>query len=181
MDSDLYYIDVTPGKDTKYMFYYNFKKAAKYGVNEHVREIIGDVYDLALSQAGPYANSLSSGDSNRYKRGGKANLGIFDDKAAGVTEVDFSMYMAGITADVNKAIATEAFLLSQYYCPVDTGRLKNSGRIEYNDDGTCRIVYDCPYAWYVETFTWRNYGSYPTRPAFLKEAIEEVKRRHGIN
>ena len=40
-------------------------------------------------------------------------------------------------------IVNMIFNLSQTYVPVDTGRLKESGHIEYGEDGKFRIVYDC--------------------------------------
>lgn len=66
------------------------------------------------------------------------------------------------------------FKLSQKYCPVDTGRLKESGRIEYLDGGGFRIIYDCDYSVYVhEVMEYKHV--YPTKSKFLEDAAYEVQ------
>jgi hypothetical protein len=178
MRSDIFYIDVTPGKEVeKYMFYYNFRKAALSGVNEHVKEIIGESNSYRLAMTGAYMNAILASDASRSKDDDYANMGLFNKNTGEVEMVDFRKYMLGITADVNSVIAKEILKRANYYCPVDTGALRDSGHIEYNDDGTCRIVYDCPYAWYVDTFTWKDH-TYPTCAKFLERAIEEVSEEY---
>lgn len=57
--------------------------------------------------------------------------------------------------------ATEAFDLSQTLVPVDTGELKDSGRVEPGENRTTRyIVYGTDHAWYPE-FGTRNMAAEP--------------------
>lgn len=63
--------------------------------------------------------------------------------------------------------------LSKTYCPVDTGRLKESGHIEQGEDGVVRVVYDCPYATWVHEITG-FYHKPPTRSKFLEDAAYDI-------
>lgn len=171
-----FYVDITT---TDYFnFYYNMVAE----VNENVVKVVGD--DLKLRPITP--------DAQRYIKGmqayglrapgkGPAIFGMMGNKNQVTGELDFAsaLDMKGITMAVNRQLAEEILALSKYYCPVNTGNLRDSGHIEENVDGSCRIVYDCQYAWYVHEFTWKNHA-YPTRARFLTEAVYEVEKLHGI-
>lgn len=57
---------------------------------------------------------------------------------------------------------------SQKLVPVDTGRLKKSGHIEQNSEGTYSIVYDAPYALFVHEIMG-NYHKPPTQAKYLED------------
>lgn len=83
----------------------------------------------------------------------------------------------GIKANVSELMAEEILKRAKYYCPVDTGKLVNSGRIERKGDGTCDIVFgneDCTYAWYVHENMSARHAT-PTRAKFLTRAVQEVE------
>jgi len=63
-----------------------------------------------------------------------------------VGELDDEEYQALLSA--LRDWVSEVFDESQRRCPVRTGRLKSSGRIESNEMRS--IIYDCPYAGVVE-------------------------------
>lgn len=61
--------------------------------------------------------------------------------------------------------AQQAFAISQRKCPVDTGQLKSSGRIDNIENGVA-ITYSAPYASFVHNGTragLRNVPSYSRR------------------
>ena len=97
---------------------------------------------------------------------------------SGDIEYMFADAMQGITAKASADLAYEILALAKYYCPVDTGYLRDSGRVELQPDGSARIFFDCPYAWYVHEFSWKNHN-YPTCDHFLTRAIYEVEKMHG--
>lgn len=72
------------------------------------------------------------------------------------------------------SIVNMIFNLSQTYVPVDTGRLKESGHIEYGEDGKFRIVYDCLYSMWVHEIMEYRHAS-PTKAKFLEDAAYEVQ------
>jgi hypothetical protein len=157
-----FYVDV---RDTSaYVFYYNIEKLIRKGVNYHVKKVIGqDVEDLLTRNGRDYAK-----------------MAVFDPQNRELLDTEDRMYMQGITASVNKELAEDILKLAQFYCPVETGYLRDSGRIEENEDGSCRIYFDCPYAWYVHEFSWKLH-QFPTCDHFLTRAIYEIeKERLGI-
>lgn len=176
MGDNRFYVDIST--TDFYNFYYNMVAE----VNEAVVRVVGD--DLKLRPITPaaqrYINGRQAGGLRAPSKG-PAVFGMMGNKNQMTGELEFisALEMQGITASVNTQLAEEILALSQYYCPVDTGNLKNSARIEQNPDGSCRIYYDCEYAWYVHEFSWKNHA-YPTRDHFLTRAIYEVEKLHGI-
>jgi HK97 gp10 family phage protein len=63
------------------------------------------------------------------------------------------------------------FNVSQQRCPVLTGNLKRSGRVEQKGDYVYQIRYEAPYAYFVENGTSRM-RSQP----FLKPGFDEIER-----
>jgi hypothetical protein len=164
--ADMFYVDVLDGKG--YSFYVNMNKAITKGINEAVAKNIGDKNtQLILDKAKDY---------NGYDY---ANMFIFNPDTGQIDEQEMHFKMQGITASVNRSIAEEVLELAKFYCPKDTGYLESSGRIEENSDGSCKIFFDCPYAWYVHEFSWRKHN-FPTCDHFLTRAIYEVQKAHGF-
>lgn len=171
-----FYVDITT---TDYFnFYYNMVAE----VNEAVVKVVGD--DLKLRPITPgaqrYINGRQAGGLRAPSKG-PAVFGMMGNRNMSTGELDFAsaLDMRGITMAVNRQLAEEILALSKYYCPVNTGNLRDSGHIEENADGSCRIVYDCSYAWYVHEFTWKNHA-YPTRAKFLTDAVYVIEKLHGI-
>lgn len=94
-------------------------------------------------------------------------------------DMDANFVCDGIASEVSQELAEEVLERALYYCPVDTGRLKESGHIERINDNNCLVVFDCPYAWYVHEHTWKDHD-YPTCAKFLSIAVEEVKKLHNL-
>jgi len=102
--------------------------------------------------------------------GGDMNAFIEDMEHGGV----------GIAANVAENIAGEVLEVAKFYCPVDTGNLRDSGRIEWKD-GICYVVFDAPYAWFVHEFTWREIHRDKNPHAihkWLDVAVRQVKAAH---
>lgn len=72
-----------------------------------------------------------------------------------------------------KTLADVIFGLSQIYVPVDTGYLKQSGKVVRNNIGTYSIVYSAPYALFVHEII-DNQHTPPTKAKFLEDAAWEV-------
>ena len=158
-----FYVDVGDSNSANYTFYYNINKLISTGVNEAVRKVIGADAEKDLAKDGyDYARMVQF---NLETGQVEANEGHFE--------------MQGITAAVNKELAEEILQRAIYYCPKDTGFLASSGRIEQNDDGSCRVYFDCGYAWYVHEFSWKQH-EFPTCDHFLTRAIYEVQKEHGF-
>ena len=98
---------------------------------------------------------------------------------------------------INKRIAQEILLLSKYYCPIDTGLLRD-GKIRYKDEqgvvhesneldsgGTLvrshgsgyEIIYRAKYAPYVHEIPYYNHDA-PTKSKFLEDAAMEVAQKY---
>jgi hypothetical protein len=146
-----------------YIFYYNIEKLIKSGVNENVLKVIGEDNQKLLPR----------------NRGDYAKMALYNKDTKTVTDVVNRYDIDGICATVNEAWAEEILALAKSYCPVDSGALRDSGHIEKMEDGSCRVVFDKSYAWYVHEFTWR-YHKLPTQAKFLDRAVFEVLRDHGI-
>ena len=84
----------------------------------------------------------------------------------------------------NWALAEKILERAKHYCPVDTGNLRDSGRVVQSDsDNSCLVVFDASYAWFVHEFTWRNiistgnpYGIHK----FLEVAYQEIMKEEGF-
>ena len=157
--SDRFLVDVRSTDD--YTFYYNMLRS----VNQHVINIV----DSKVLANRPMAR-------DNYITGtqimGSYNLQSHD------VEYALALQMAGITAGINRELAEQVLERALYYCPVDTGYLRSTGRIEENENGSCSVVFDCPYAWYVHEFTWREHD-FPTRSHFLIQAVYEIEKEQG--
>nr|DAG01628.1 MAG TPA: Minor capsid protein [Siphoviridae sp. ct87j35] len=157
--SDRFLVDVRSTDD--YTFYYNMLKR----VNQHVINIVDSKV---------LANRPMARDNYIEETGimGSYNLQSHD------VEYALASQMAGITAGINRELAEQVLERALYYCPVDTGYLRSTGHIEENENGSCSVVFDCPYAWYVHEFTWREHD-FPTRSHFLIQAVYEIEKEQG--
>lgn len=157
--SDRFLVDVRSTDD--YTFYYNMLKR----VNQHVINIVDSKV---------LANRPMARDNYIEETGimGSYNLQSHD------VEYALASQMAGITAGINRELAEQVLERALYYCPVDTGYLRSTGHIEENENGSCSVVFDCPYAWYVHEFTWREH-EFPTRSHFLIQAVYEIEKEQG--
>lgn len=157
--SDRFLVDVRSTDD--YTFYYNMLKR----VNQHVINIVDSKV---------LANRPMARDNYIEETGimGSYNLQSHD------VEYALASQMAGITAGINRDLAEQVLERALYYCPVDTGYLRSTGHIEENENGSCSVVFDCPYAWYVHEFTWREHD-FPTRSHFLIQAVYEIEKEQG--
>lgn len=157
--SDRFLVDVRSTDD--YTFYYNMLKR----VNQHVVNIVDSKV---------LANRPMARDNYIEETGimGSYNLQSHD------VEYALASQMAGITAGINRELAEQVLERALYYCPVDTGYLRSTGHIEENENGSCSVVFDCPYAWYVHEFTWREHD-FPTRSHFLIQAVYEIEKEQG--
>lgn len=157
--SDRFLVDVRSTDD--YTFYYNMLRS----VNQHVINIVDSKV---------LANRPMARDNYIEETGimGSYNLQSHD------VEYALASQMAGITAGINRELAEQVLERALYYCPVDTGYLKSTGHIEENENGSCSVVFDCPYAWYVHEFTWREHD-FPTRSHFLIQAVYEIEKEQG--
>lgn len=158
-----FYVDVGDSNSANYVFYYNINKLINNGINEAVRKVIGTNAEKGLAK-----------DGYDYARMVQFNL-----ETGQVEDNEEHFEMQGITASINKELAEEVLQRAIYYCPKDTGFLASSGRIEQNNDGSCRIYFDCGYAWYVHEFSWKHH-EFPTCDHFLTRAIYEVQKEHGF-
>lgn len=176
MGDTKFYVDIS--STDYYNFYYNMVAE----VNENVQRVVGKALNLRPISAGAqaYINGRQAGGLRTPSKG-PAQFGVMGNKNMATGELEFmsALDMQGITMQVNAQLAEEILALAKYYCPVDTGTLRDSGRIEQNADGSCRIFFDCPYAWYVHEFSWKNHA-YPTRDHFLTQAVYVVEKLHGL-
>lgn len=173
--ADGFYVDVS--YTGFYDFYYNMVAE----VNKNVVKVIEDeVLKRPMTQSAiDYRNNRLAG--GLHSKNGPSEFGMMGsmNKSTGQIEYMSALDMQGITASVNREIASEVLELAKFYCPKDTGYLVSTGRMEQNEDGSCRIFFDCPYAFYVHEFSWKNH-EYPTCDHFLTRAVEEIGRAHGI-
>lgn len=89
-----------------------------------------------------------------------------------------SIGIDGIAAEVSTRLAQLILNRAKYYCPVDTGKLKSSGRVEHIGGGKSMIIFDCDYAWYVHEHTWKKHA-YPTCAKFLTRAVNDILGTNG--
>jgi len=75
--------------------------------------------------------------------------------------------VAAMAKDAQRRVAQDILADARMHAPVDTGRLKESGHIE--DDGkTVSVVFDAPYARYVEFGTSKMRASPFLTPAAFR-------------
>lgn len=78
--------------------------------------------------------------------------------------------------ELKVTIAYAIWMRSQYYCPVDTGYMKQTSTIKpYN--GGFEILYPASYATYVHEIPYYNHDR-PTRYKFLEEAAIEIASQY---
>lgn len=160
-----------------YTFYYNMVATVKDAVRQVVNdEILANRPISAGAQS--YIDNMQAGG---LKGGtGPSQFGVMSayNTSTGNMEYMLADEMAGITAKVNREIAEEVLERAKIYCPVDTGTLRDSGTIIENEDGSCQVVFQCPYAWYVHEFEWKTHKP-PTCAKFLTRAVYEIEKLHG--
>ena len=190
MSSDIsgvpFYVQVD--QEGIYNFYFNMLRK----VNENVVDILekkhkfGDLvlhnYNYRVSMGAQVNHTLLSGN-------GPGELGVIAglNNITGEFEFSWAKNMLGIAAAVNKQLASEVVGLAKFYCPRSDDNNKPAGYVHLADsiyakeldDGTCMIIADKPYAYYVHEFTWREH-KFPTRAKFLTQAIFEVYKYHGL-
>lgn len=165
MASGLY---INVGGTTDKVFYYNMQAM----VNENVRQAIGEELYNKLPMNYKMPGNLPIAPTN--KRGPSSSGRILlpsSDKSS--MEFGVASQMDGILAEVSTTLAELILERARYYCPVDTGTLRDSGRIVKIDNTTSQIIFDCPYAWYVHEFTWTNH-KFPTQAKFLTRAVSDI-------
>lgn len=176
MDNQLFYVDVL---NNSYDFYYNM--AAE--LQENVVRAVGQAINLRpLNEASIQRRfeEYGGGFAKRFQE--SRHFGVIGSRENSITgDIEYMMadLMQGITASVSAELAQYVLSLAKYYCPTKTGRLRDSGRIEQQADGTCRIFFDCEYAWYVHEFSWLKHD-FPTCDHFLTRAIYEVGQMTGL-
>lgn len=77
-----------------------------------------------------------------------------------------------IVFDFIHSLAEDTLALAKYYCPVETGRLRDSLSLQEVRDGFM-ITSDCDYSGYVHEIL-RYYHESPTRAGFLIDAFQET-------
>lgn len=166
-----FYVNVAEDSNNNEVFYVNLDKAVTSGLNSVVENMIGKSNTKGIVDfASKYRVNLGLENAAMF---------LFNRDTGELVAGELHLKMQGISAAVSREIAEEVLKRAKYYCPVDTGRLRDSGRIDESLDGKCHIIFDCPYAWYVEQFEWRHH-EYPTRAHFLSRAVEEIKEEYGI-
>lgn len=172
--ADMFYVDVI-GVD--YNFYYNMVAEVNKAVVQALKSELPD--RLMTDRAMNYRNNMLAGGLRGGWGPGEFGVMASKDSVTGDIEYMLASQMQGICATVSRNLADEIVERAIYYCPKDTGYLASSFRIEDLGNGQCRIYNDCPYAWYVEEFTWKNHD-YPTRAKFLTTAVYEIQQKYGF-
>ena len=172
---NIFYVDI---RATDYEnFYYNMVAE----VNKAVVDLLGSQLDsrLMTDRAMHFRNNVLNGGLAAHH--GPGEFGVMGNRnhVTGDIEYIFADQMQGICATVSRNMAEEIVERAIYYCPKDTGYLASSFRIEDQGNGKCIIYNDCPYAWYVEEFTWKHHD-YPTQAKFLTTAIYEIEKKYGL-
>lgn len=99
-------------------------------------------------------------------------------------------YISGIELIVDRSLAYDVLERAKMYCPVDSGALRESGRIEVKNNITYVIFGDTvvnvngklvfvDYAYYVHEATWKNIRRDKNpyaRAKFLEIAYDEILR-----
>ena len=135
---------------------------------EKFRDALVGAFNKAVKES--VTDSLKGVEQSVDKGGNTESLdALFD-----IDDTDESVGVGDIRAKVSMLMADEILRRAKDYCPVDTGNLRNSGKIINNGDGTCDVVFDCDYAWYVHE-RMGVYHEPPTCAKFLTLAVQEVE------
>lgn len=178
-DGTLFHVDILNAN--YYNFYYNMVAEVKEGVIQAIKSEIPD--RLMTEGAMRYRNGVLAGGLR--KGWGPGEFGVMGNYNINTGEIEYQLVsemenaMVGIAATVSRNMAEEIVERAKYYCPVDKGILINSFRIEDNGDGTCTIYNDCPYAWYVEEFTWKHHD-FPKQAKYLTTAVYDIQKKYGF-
>lgn len=167
------YIDIQGNGDS---FYHN--SGAQ--INKHVTQAIGQTLSDGLHRDLPTMYQIEKYGHDSLPVKGKTKDGVLNilNKNTGQLEYRSFIEVAGICAFVSREIAEAVLERAKYYCPVNTGKLRNSGCIEDLGDGRCLVKFNCDYAYFVHEFTWLNH-KLPTRAKFLTLAVQEVQAGLG--
>ena len=163
----MFYVDIT---DQNFkVFYYNMH--AK--INEQLqKELHVNLYEKV-----PHYNPSSQADKGPGYAG---KLVAYDRVKMQAIDIENAYKMAGIIASgFSQMLAEEIAERARLYCPVDTGLLRDSIKVIEGGDGSYTVLVDCPYAWFVNEFTWKEH-KWPTRAKFLDTAIWEVCKEYGL-
>lgn len=173
--SEIFYVDILDSGN--YNFYYNMVAEVNQAIITALKSELPD--RLMTEKAMRYRNGMLAGGLKSGQGPGEFGVMSSYDTKTGNIEYILADQMQGICATVAENLALEIVERAKYYCPVDTGYLIDSFRIENLGDGKCRIYNDCPYAWYVEEFTWKKHN-YPKRAKFLTTAVYEIQQKYGF-
>lgn len=173
--ADMFYVDVL--NTDSYNFYYNMVAEVNQAVISALKSELPD--RLMTQRATDYRNNMLAGGLRKSYGPGEFGVMASYDRSTGSIEYLLADQMKGICATVSRNLADEIVERAIYYCPKDTGLLSESFRVEDLGNGKVRIYNDCPYAWYVEEFTWKHHD-YPTRAKFLTTAVYEVQQKYGF-
>lgn len=164
------YIDITTSNK---VFYTN----VQYRKNDKSNNYIDGIHRALV-------NELSDAVINDIKSnlGDGSHTSVSDDASILLTSnINVGIGLQALNNDIAEATLRRALL----YCPVDTGRLRSSGRIEHINNKPVVIFGDdtVNYAWFVHEFTWRNINRtknpYATSK-WLEIAYNEILREFKI-
>lgn len=180
-DKEFFYVDIL--STANYSFYYNMVAEVNKEVINAVKSEIPD--RLMTQRAMNYRNNvLAGGLRSKY---GPGEFGVMANYDVNTKQIEYLLAseMKGICATVSANMAEEIVERAKYYCPYDTDKkrgdyhLIDQFRIEDLGNGQCRVYNDCPYAWYVEEFTWKHHD-YPKQAKFLTKAVYEIQQKYGF-
>lgn len=163
---------VNVGSNTEDTFYYNMQAM----VNENVRQAIGeDLYNrLPMNYKLPGNKPIAPTNRRGPGYSGRILLPSSDKSSM---EIGVASQMDGILVEVSMHLASLVLERARYYCPVDSGTLRDSGRIVNLGNGVAQVIFDCPYAWYVHELTYKKHA-FPTCAKFLTRAVNEILGTH---
>ena len=163
----MFYVDIT---DVNYKIFY-------YNMNAKINEQLQKELHVNLYEKVPHYYPSSIADKGPGYAG---KMVAYDRAKMQAIDIENAHTMAGILASgFSEMLAEEIAERARLYCPVDTGQLVNSIKVIDAGDGSKTVLVDCPYAWYVNEFTWKEH-KWPTRAKFLDTAIWEVYKEYGI-
>ena len=163
----MFYVDIT---DVNYKAFY-------YNMNAKINEQLQKELHVNLYEKVPHLNPNSK---ERYGDKYLGKMVAYDRAKMQAIDIENAHTMAGILASgFSEMLAEEIAERARLYCPVDTGQLVNSIKVIDGGDGSKTVLVDCPYAWYVNEFTWIQH-KFPQRAKFLDTAIWEVYKEYGI-
>lgn len=165
------YVDIMD--KSRQVYYYNYDL----GLKQPVYEALKDEFDDLIWPSGP--RSVAG-----LRAKGPNRSGVIVTKGHEELGGDVDLFNAdnlrGIQAQISEEKATMILQVARYLCPVKTGRLRDSGHIVKNPDGSCLVRFDCGYAWYVHEFSWMTH-QFPGTDHFLEKAVNFVNELYARN